>query len=269
MWVIPMSGTPISRSSGRPPEGEPLLARAFRVLGAFDRAGETLGLATLAQRSGLPKSSALRIATQLVDVGALERLETGDFVVGLRLLEIASLAPRGHGLRAAALPHLQDLHEVTRQHVLLAVRDGCDAVLVERLSAREATPVRYRVGGRLPLDATGAGLALLAHAPDAVQHEVIEGSAASARDAASRRRVRQLVAAVRREGVVAISADNPVPGGPHRISTVAAPILDAGGDAVGAISLVSPTSGPLIGERLAIRTASLAIARAYGRARQL
>lgn len=260
-----MSGTRISRTSGRPPVGEPVLDRAFRLLGAFDGAGQSLGLAALARRSGLPKSSALRIALQLVDAGALERLDSGDFVVGLRLLEIASLAPRGHGLRAAALPHLQDLHEVTRQHVLLAVRDGNNAVLVERLSAHNATPVRYRVGGRLPLDATGAGLALLAYAPPAVQAQVIDGPAASDHDPASRRRIRQLVATVRGEGVVAISTINPVLGGPGQISTVAAPILDGRGEAVGAISLVSPTSGALIGERLALRTASRAIARAYGK----
>ncbi|MEV6129203.1 helix-turn-helix domain-containing protein [Streptomyces violaceusniger] len=156
-----------TRRPGRPPHGEPILERAFRVLGAFAEAGEGLPLHTLAARAGLPKSATSRIAAQLMGVGALERLDNGDFVVGLRLLEIASLAPRGHGLRAAALPFMADLHRVTRQHILLAVRDGHEAVLVERLSARDAAAVKYRVGGRLPLAETGigVGVALLAHAP--------------------------------------------------------------------------------------------------------
>ena len=68
--------------------------------------------------------------------GALERAENGEYVVGLRLLEVASLAPRGHGLRATALPYLEDLHHSTGQHVLLAVREGARPILVERLSAR-------------------------------------------------------------------------------------------------------------------------------------
>ena len=51
---------------------------------------------------------------------------------------VASLAPRGHGLRATALPYMADLHHATGQHVLLAVRDGGAAVLVGRLSARGA-----------------------------------------------------------------------------------------------------------------------------------
>ncbi|MFD8431985.1 IclR family transcriptional regulator [Streptomyces coelicoflavus] len=149
--------------------GEPVLERAFRVLGAFTEAGEGLALHTLAARAGLPKSTTSRIAAQLTDVGALERVDNGDFVVGLHLLEITSLAPRGHGLRAAALQFMQDLHRVTGRHILLAVRDGDEAVLVERLSARDAAAVKYRVGGRLPL--FGAGIALLAHAPGRIRRK--------------------------------------------------------------------------------------------------
>ena len=101
---------------------------------------------------------------QLVDCGALERQGDADFVIGLRLLEIASLAPPGHGLRQMALPFRDDLHIVTRQHVLLAIRNGGKAVLVEPLSAHGAGRVIYRVGGRMPLHATGDGLCLLANA---------------------------------------------------------------------------------------------------------
>ncbi|MFC8412128.1 IclR family transcriptional regulator domain-containing protein [Streptomyces coelicoflavus] len=158
--------------------GEPVLERAFRVLGA--EAGEGLALHTPAARAGLPKSTTSRIAAQLTDVGALERLDNGDFVVGLHLLEIAPLAPRGHGLRAAALRFMQDLHRVTGQHILLAVRDGDEAVLVERLSARDAGAVKYRVGGRLPLFEAGIGIALLAHAPGRIRKEARTTRPASA-----------------------------------------------------------------------------------------
>ena len=108
----------------KPPVGEPVLERAFRLLAAFGPADRSLSLTAMSARAGMPKSSALRIARQLVDCGALERQGDADFVIGLRLLEIASLAPRGHGLRQMALPYMEDLHVATRQHVLLAVRDG-------------------------------------------------------------------------------------------------------------------------------------------------
>ncbi|QJY46089.1 IclR family transcriptional regulator [Pseudonocardia broussonetiae] len=252
-----MSGTESApRPSGRPPVGEPIVDRAFRLLRTFAAAGESLSLQALAARSGLPKSTVLRIAGQLVHVGALERREDGEFVVGLGLLEIASLAPRGHGLRAAALPVMEDLHHVTRQHILLAVREGDEGVLVERLSAADATPVKYRVGGRIPLGETGIGIALLSGAPD----DVRQGCLARA---AEPDRLRDLLAMVRREGVCALTASNPVTGGPDVISTVAAPIPGAAGTVIGAISLVAPgPDGTQIAHRVAIRTATLAIARA-------
>lgn len=244
------------RRSGRPPVGEPLLDRAFRILRSFASDGESLSVQTLATRAGLPKSTALRIALQLVQLGALERRDDGQFVIGLQLLEIASLAPRGHGLRATALPVMEDLHHVTRQHILLAVREGDEGVLVERLSASDATAVKYRVGGRIPLDETGIGIALLAHAPVDVRHRCLAGAAEPAR-------LRQLLAMTRREGMCALSGPNPMPGGPAVISTVAAPILDHRGEALGAISLVAPgEDGAQVANRVAIRTASLAIARA-------
>lgn len=245
-----------SRRSGRPPNGEPILDRAFRILGAFREAGESLPLHTLAARAGVPKSTTSRIATRLVHIGALERVDDGDFVVGLQLLEIASLAPRGHGLRAAALPYLEDLHRVTRQHILLAVRDGQEAVLVERLSARDAAAVKYRVGGRMPLDTTGIGIALLAHAPDQVREDVLA-------DSADATRVRQLMAMTRSEGVCSATGPNPLGTGPATMFTVAAPVLSRHGEALAAISLVAPDQDASpVAVRVALRTTSLAVSRA-------
>lgn len=261
-----MSGTlNVPRVSGRPPQGEPLLVRAFRILACFRVPGEALTLAALSSRAGLPKSSALRISTQLADLGALERQPDGRFVVGLRMLELATMAPRGHGLRQGALTYMQDLHRVTNEHVQLAVREGSEAVLIERLSSRNAVAVAHHIGGRLPLDQTGVGIALLAHAPEVVLTEVFSHASAGAETAKHHRRVRQLMAVVRREGVLALTGPNPVRGGPAEVTTVAAPIVDGQGQAHAAISIVLPgAAGGSTSLKLALRTASLGISRAAG-----
>lgn len=150
-----------------------MVDRALSLLSAFDAGRRRLSLAELSRRSGIPMSSTLRLAGRLLSWGALERDEQGRYCIGLRLLEVASLAPRGHGLRQVALPFMSDLAEVTRQHVQLAVREGTQATLVERLSAHQAVPVQYRVGGRLPLHSTGLGLVLLAFAPHDMQEEFL------------------------------------------------------------------------------------------------
>ena len=245
---------------GRPAQGEPVLDRAFRMLGSFGPAHRSLSLTSLSARAGLPKPSALRIARKLVEWGALERTADGRYVIGVRLLEVASLAPRGHGLRATALPYLEDLHQATGQHVLLAVRDGLEAILVERLSAHGAGQVLYRVGGRMPLHSTGVGLVLLACAPAPVQDEILAGDLTlepehtplSARD------LRAQLAAVRRDGVAVASRRHP-----EAMTSVACPITGQRHQTVAALSVVTRS------ERLepsAVRPAVVAVARAISRA---
>jgi DNA-binding IclR family transcriptional regulator len=244
----------------RPAHGEPVLDRAFRIMTAFGPDHRSLSLTALSRRAGLPKPTALRLARKLVEWGALERADTGEYVVGLRLLEVASLAPRGHGLRATALPYLEDLHHATGQHVLLAVRDGDEAVLIERLSARGAGRVMYRVGGRLPLHATGVGMVLLAHAPAGLQDQVLGGDLTLRPENITRsaRDLRAQLAAVRQQGVAVLSRLWPEP-----VTTVAAPVLGQRGDAIAALSVVTRSEQV---DPAALTPAVIAVARAVSRA---
>ncbi|MFF3976363.1 IclR family transcriptional regulator [Streptomyces sp. NPDC001828] len=232
--------------------------RAFALLRAFDSDHRAQTLAELAQRSGTPRSSTLRLARSLVQVGALERLDDGRYVVGLRLLETASLAPRGHGLRSVAMPYMEDLFHVTRQHVLLAVREQGEALLVERLSALDASPVRYRVGGRLPLASTGAGLVLLAFAPTDVQEQAIAGyqPGEGDEDICTSTDLRRVLAEVRR-GDHAFGRQRH----PWRLYTVAAPVR-SGNEVVAALSVVAPSTGfAEAGYGPAVRATARAISR--------
>jgi DNA-binding IclR family transcriptional regulator len=84
---------PLAARGGRPTRGEPVLDRAFRILTAFGPDHRSLSLTALSLRAGVPKPSALRIIRKLVQWGALERVSSGEYVVGARLREVASLAP--------------------------------------------------------------------------------------------------------------------------------------------------------------------------------
>ena len=106
-----------------------------------------------------------RLATELVEWGALDRVGRGRYRVGLRLWQVGSLAPQARDLRDVALPFLQDLLEVTREVVHLVVLDEGQVLYIERLMSRPEVQVQSRVARRLPLHATGPGKVLLAHAP--------------------------------------------------------------------------------------------------------
>jgi DNA-binding IclR family transcriptional regulator len=244
----------------RPPHGEPVLDRAFRILGSFGPANRTLSLASLSARAGLPKATTHRIAAKLVEWGALERAADGEYMVGLALLEVASLAPRGHGLRATALPYLQDLLHATGQHVLLAVRDGHQAVLVDRLSARGAGRVMYRVGGRMPLHSTGVGLVLLAHAPRPFQEGALAGPLwlEPEHEQMPGQELRARLAAVRHDGVATMSRPRPEP-----MTSVASPVFDKHKNVVAALSVVTRSAQV---EAAVLVPAVIAVARAVSRA---
>ncbi len=243
------------RRGKRPPEGEPVVVRALALLAAFDADHRALSLAELSRRTAVPMSTTFRLAGHLLAWGALEKDEDGRYVVGLRLFEIASLAPRSHGLREVALPYLEDLHEVSGQHVLLAVREGDEALLVERLSTRGAVEIDYRVGGRMPLHDTGVGLVLLAGAPPPVAARVLGGL-----DAPVAAQLRRRLPDVRRSQVAVFDRSSPAP-----VSSVAAPVRDGLGQTLAAVSVVVPagTARPQAYTPV-VRATALAVARGLG-----
>jgi len=212
-----------------------LTYRSLDVLATFTPDHPTRTLQEISKESGLPLTTTHRIVRDLVSWGALERTRDGRLQVGLRLWEVASLAPRGLGLREVALPYMEDLFLATGENVQLAVREQCEAVFVERLTGRRSVTVLTRVGDRFALHATGVGLVLLAHAPAEIQEQVLSRPLRTWTEhtISDPDRLRSVLADVRRTGVAV--SDRQVT---DDSLSVACPIRDAHGDVVAALSLV-------------------------------
>jgi DNA-binding IclR family transcriptional regulator len=149
-----------------------MLEKAVLLLEAFRSTGGEFRLAELVERTGLTKSTAFRLAGDLVRLGLLER-GSGGYSLGGKLFELGSLVPRRLDLREAALPFMQDLFETTRQTVHLGIREGGDVIYVERIHGHDALPLPSRVGGSLPLSCTGVGKALLAFSAAELADELL------------------------------------------------------------------------------------------------
>ena len=243
------------------PPPKSLLERAFSLLSVFTVDRSAVTLSELSRHSGLPLSTTHRLVASLVELRALDRTPDGRYRVGLRLLELGALSPGSLDLRDRALPFLEDLYEVTRHNVQLAVRDGTEVVYVERISARDAVNVVTRVGSRMPLHCTGVGLVLLAAAPVAVQEAVLAAPLKryTPRTIGSGPELREALARVRRDGY-AIS-DRQI----EMITySAAAPVRGPDGDVVAAVSVVVPTGTRTDTVVPAVRTCGLAISRALG-----
>jgi len=137
-------------------------SRLLAILDAFDIEHPRLSLSDISRRTGLPVPTTRRLLSELVEWRGLERDAEGLYHVGLRLWEAGLLSPLCTRLREVALPFLQALYEATRENVHLAVRDGFDALYVEKLAGHRSVPIISRIGGRLPMHSTGVGKALLA-----------------------------------------------------------------------------------------------------------
>jgi DNA-binding IclR family transcriptional regulator len=240
---------------------ETVTAKVLDLLAAFTAEQPELTLTELSRRTGLPRPTVHRLTAELVSWGALEREERGPFHVGLRLWEVASLAPRSLGLREQAMPFLEDLFEVTRQNVQLAVLDGQEAVYVERLSARGAVGVLTRVGGRLPLHATGVGQVLLAHAPAELQERVLASglAALTPNTIVAPRELRRVLADVRRTGVAICDGQVEL-----KSLSIAAPVRGSSGEVTAALSVVVPSATGAASYVPAVRAAARGISRSLG-----
>ena len=153
--------------------GATVTSRALALVGAFDEEHRRLSLTELAQRAELPVPTAHRLVGELLAWGALARTSGGDYVIGRRLWDLGLLAPHNSGLVELATPYLHDLYGATLATVHLAVRDGTEVLYLDRLRGHASVPIVSTVGSRLPMHATGVGKVLLAHAPAAVQVEVL------------------------------------------------------------------------------------------------
>jgi DNA-binding IclR family transcriptional regulator len=165
-----MTVTPIrSAKKERMTAGQRMLA----VLEVFGPDDLSLTLSEISRRSGLTLSTTHRLVGELREWGALDRSPDARYSIGLRILELGSLTPRGLRLREVALPYLGDLQHATNANIHLAVRDGHDVIYVESLHARDCVRVLSRLGGRWPLHATGTGQVLLAFATPEFREEVL------------------------------------------------------------------------------------------------
>ncbi len=148
------------------PTPSAVIDRVSLVLDAFDGPGR-LTLAQIVRRTGLPRSSAHRMLERLVQLRWLRR-SGRDYELGMRLVELGSLAVHQDRVHRAAVPVLHELHRATGLVVHLAVLDTADVVYLEKVGDRMTSAIPTRVGGRHPAHCTAVGKAILAASADDV-----------------------------------------------------------------------------------------------------
>ncbi|MFJ4467736.1 IclR family transcriptional regulator [Streptomyces sp. NPDC089424] len=250
-----------TRSVDQEPAKGPV-EKAMEVLEALVQPGGPHRLGEIARRTGLTKPTVHRHLRAMAEHGFAEPAEGGSYRAGPRLLGLAAAALDDSTALALARPVLADLRQRTGHVALYAVRHDADAVYVAQSEPAREYRMTARPGHRAPLYASGVGLAMLCALPPEELSAVLHASDLVARaprtltDPASLRA--ELARAVLRGYAVEDEYEEP------DVRSVAAPVLNAHGEAVGAIAVCGLTFtmdadslevfGPMV--RAAARTVS-------------
>ncbi len=159
-------------AGGSQESGRSVTSKVLGILEVFETTRRSMSLTEISAHSGLPLSTTHRLVGELVDWGFLSRGPTGRIQLGLRLWAIAQNA--GRQLRETARPFVQDLFSLTGETSQLVVRDGVNALYIDRVYGSKRIPRASRVGGRLPLHATACGKVLLAYEEDWVRQGYLQ-----------------------------------------------------------------------------------------------
>lgn len=136
--------------------------RAFAILAAFDVGSNSLPLAEIARRTGLYKSTILRLMSSLERAGFIRRLGDGQYAVGPEPLRLAQVYQTSFRLRDVIYPLLESLSESSGETSSFYVRENDSRVVLFRVEPKRAVRVSLHEGARFPLSAGASGKILRA-----------------------------------------------------------------------------------------------------------
>lgn len=212
--------------------GSQTLLRGLDVLEAC--ADGPILLAALADRLGLTRSTAHRLANALIERRYLTMIPRRGYALGPELLKLGFLAQRQTDIVQTARPHLEDLANATDDTVHLGVLDGDRALYLDKIAGQRRVEIRSRVGDRHPLTSTGLGKALLIDDAPPLWLELFDQQQEAGGFPVDRDAWLGKMRDYARSGHAFDLEENE-----DSIRCVAAPVRDAGGRIVAAISVSS------------------------------
>lgn len=143
-------------------EGVAAVERALALLDAFTERDRTLALADLAQRTGLYKSTILRLIASLERHGYMVRLADKSWRLGPAASRLGTVYQAAFNLGDVVEPVLQKLVSETGETAAFHVREGNIRISLYRVESPQRIRDHVRQGEHLPLERGAGGKVLLA-----------------------------------------------------------------------------------------------------------
>ncbi len=220
------------------------LERGLAILSCFTPERPVLGIADLADELGMSRSTTHRYVITLARLGYLEQGARRKYSLALRVTELGISAMNATGLYEHAHLYLEELRARTGFTVSVAVLDGPEILLVNRLRGgrrgQRLIDLDLAPGSRLPVHCTATGKLLLANLPDQLQRELLvelELTKRAPNTIRSKTALRDELHRVREEGL-AVAREELAPG----LYAIAGPIRASTGEVTAAAAMTAHSS---------------------------
>lgn len=227
--------------------------RAVTILEALAHAGEA-GVTDVAAELGVHKSTAFRLLGTLEQRGLVEQADDrGKYRIGIGLVRLASTTTARLDLVKQGRPACQKLAAETGETINIAILAENSALYLDQIAGSAALQPHNWVGRRIPLHATSNGKVLLAPLDRSEVDELLPDLEAYTDRTITRRATLHRELAEVHERGYAVAVDELEEG----LSAIAAPVYDAHGDLIAALSVsgttyrldadtLASTAGPLL-----------------------
>ncbi len=152
----PISGSPLEINESM--AGTQTLLRGLAILEACAKGARDMR--AFAAALGTTRSTTHRLVSSLVHARYLRHSQIG-YLLGPKLIELGVIALEQMPLTAVARPHLERLSEATLDTIHLGVRDGDNVLYLDKIAGTRGLEMRSRIGHSMPLASTGIGKALM------------------------------------------------------------------------------------------------------------
>jgi len=203
--------------------------RTLAVLDVLGRSDRPMRLADVAAAVAGSRATTYQKLVTLIEAGWVEVTEHGAYRLSLHAAHMGEAALDQASLGERATIIMRELVQEVRETASLAVLNGINVQLVKRVEAEVVVRAQVRVGSLLSLDNSSSGRVITAFASAQEIAALAKRGAVLALPA--------VLEGVRRNGY-AISTGKDTPG----VRSVAAPIRNAQGKCVAALSVVAPAN---------------------------
>lgn len=214
------------------------VVRGLRLLRFIAEGGSTANLSEVGRRIDVNRVTVMRLLATLEHEGMIERLPQGGHAVGFPFLKLASRVLASNDLTSFARRVLARLTDSLQLSSYLAVPDGGHVLYLLRDMPTTGLVSNIQVGSRVPAHLTTPGRVLIAHLPPEALRELLGDDplpTVTGQSPATHARLADILAADLDRGCAwSFSAFEP------GIDSCAAPVHDASGDVIAAISVAGP-----------------------------